>query len=310
MMCAHASAPVATTMGVPNAVHRPSNASQSARVIRAIDPSPAGRRADPTRPLAPTISAAAGPLADAHGTSAQARIAASLVPPSVVELAVFLEMGGELHRIAFVPLGLEHGVAPPAVESAPGEDEVLAFDGSAEDASGKVGALPAHRHSAHGYADLQQRVSTFDVRAAQCAVSFERERLLAMVEQGFGGAHEFNLSLRAVLEPLSVDMPAIRPAAGAARGEGSPMRSTVAFLDAHSTVERAIAAAERAVAIATVFIGQANPPGLSRLPSPQSSRQGAVSPQSSRQGAVRGLTSAEEEVDTADAAAVPAVLAA
>ena len=47
---------------------------------------------------------------------------------------------------------------------------------------------------------LREQLATFDAARAQCALEQDRERLLAVIEAGFGAAGRFNAIVRGVLD--------------------------------------------------------------------------------------------------------------
>lgn len=89
----------------------------------------------------------------------------------VLELFVFIEMGGRMENIQlyFVP---------------PEEDE------------------ESGRDLANEAEYFQERFANFDVANANCYDPVQRDRLLAVVESGFGGLENFNSVLKTTMQEL------------------------------------------------------------------------------------------------------------
>ena len=94
---------------------------------------------------------------------------------SVVELYTFLKMGGQLDRVKVIGL-------VGAVEQ-----------GEEANVIGTAGGM------AHGMDDLQKGFATFKARNSRCFLSADRERLLAVIEAGFGVLDDFDLLVRHLL---------------------------------------------------------------------------------------------------------------
>ncbi|KAG8465303.1 hypothetical protein KFE25_002610 [Diacronema lutheri] len=96
----------------------------------------------------------------------------------VVELHIFLEMGGDMDRIQQVRLSAADGDGGVGADAAAGDETARAAMAAAS-ALGEVGA--------------------FDVEAATCSKAADRERLLTVIEAGAGGIAGFNGRLREAL---------------------------------------------------------------------------------------------------------------
>jgi len=108
----------------------------------------------------------------------------------VIEIFVFLEMGGSVSNIELVLLG--------GFEPAEEEDE-----------SGHNSASEANFDEV----ELLLNIAQFDAREARCALQADSDLLLSTIEQGFGGFNAFNDALRAVFGRLAQ----VRAAAQASR---------------------------------------------------------------------------------------------
>ena len=87
----------------------------------------------------------------------------------VMEIFTFMHMGGDLERIEILPLSS----APPCQD--------------------------VKRLSMRGSRDkLKAQFAGFDAAKAQCFLAKDRQRLLAVVEAGFGDFKEFNTRVRSV----------------------------------------------------------------------------------------------------------------
>lgn len=94
----------------------------------------------------------------------------------LMELFTFVKMGGSAENVTVVPL----------------------VGGSNADASGH-GARFAFSSEETFKAEVVQLFSGFDANRAQCFVQSERQRLLGIIEAGFGSIHDFNATVRDIL---------------------------------------------------------------------------------------------------------------
>jgi hypothetical protein len=94
----------------------------------------------------------------------------------LMELFTFVKMGGSAANVTVVPL----------------------VGGSSAEASGHH-ARVALSSEATFKAEVAQLFSGFDANRAQCFVQSERQRLLGIIEAGFGSIHDFNATVRDIL---------------------------------------------------------------------------------------------------------------
>ena len=93
----------------------------------------------------------------------------------------FLKMGGHLERVNVMRLVSAKAEVPPGTEPVD-EDAAGADDDVGDNATG-----------------LQRSFATFEARNAKCFKSEDRERLLGVIEAGFGVIDDFDLLVRHLL---------------------------------------------------------------------------------------------------------------
>jgi len=131
----------------------------------------------------------------------------------VIELFVFLEMGGELRQIKLGTLPCAESAVIAASTTPATRSTTAREDRNAEDAEVCANPCRAKRHSTRpppvSMADATGCTSAwighfrrFDVSEATCLLPSDQERLLATIEASFGDFQTFNDTLRSVLVNL------------------------------------------------------------------------------------------------------------
>lgn len=116
----------------------------------------------------------------------------------VVELHVWLSMGGDMNRIHKVRLSSDNDGDTCVSTGSGGGNGSDAAPASNETPPAVLATMAAERARAAAQLDID----TFDVEMATCSKEADRERLLTMIEAGVGGIVGFNDRLRVALTRL------------------------------------------------------------------------------------------------------------
>ena len=106
----------------------------------------------------------------------------------VIEVFTFLFMGGDASRIKILPIAAAHVPDEPAA-TAPGRS---LGDDAHSDSAGSSSEFDVERQT------VIDAFASFDARNCSCFIEEDRQRLLGVIESGFGSMAAFNESVRSI----------------------------------------------------------------------------------------------------------------